>query len=240
MSAAAQIVKSGGVIICAAECRDGLPAHGSYGAVLASQPNPQALLDMIRAPGRSTEPGSVAGAGAGPGAAEGVGAGEDRRALARRDSGRALHPDRRRVRRRADVARAGAAPPPRCACSPRALRPSPTCPSRLMSPYCRPDRHAARHRRRVHGVLGAAHRHRARRQRRAGRASSRHRRGHRLLRYPRNRILRHDDHHLPAEAPRGRPPDSGDVERRPRVAHRGAGLDLHDACRSGLHHAGAA
>ena len=34
MSAAAQIVKPGGVIVCAAECRDGLPSHGSYGEVL--------------------------------------------------------------------------------------------------------------------------------------------------------------------------------------------------------------
>ena len=56
MSAAAQVVKDGGVIICAAECRDGLPAHGSYGAVLKSQPNPRALLDMIKAPGRPTQP----------------------------------------------------------------------------------------------------------------------------------------------------------------------------------------
>jgi nickel-dependent lactate racemase len=56
MSAAAQIVKRGGVIVCAAECRDGLPAHGSYGEVLASQPNPAALLDMIRTPGRPTRP----------------------------------------------------------------------------------------------------------------------------------------------------------------------------------------
>jgi nickel-dependent lactate racemase len=51
MSAAAKIVKSGGTIVCAAECRDGLPNHGSYGAVLASQPDPAALLDMINAPG---------------------------------------------------------------------------------------------------------------------------------------------------------------------------------------------
>src|SRR5204863_4914805 len=51
MSAAAKIVKPGGTIICAAECRDGLPNHGSYGAVLASQPNPAALLAMINAPG---------------------------------------------------------------------------------------------------------------------------------------------------------------------------------------------
>jgi nickel-dependent lactate racemase len=53
MSAAAKIVKPGGTIICAAECRDGLPNHGSYGAVLRSQPNPRALLDMITAPGYS-------------------------------------------------------------------------------------------------------------------------------------------------------------------------------------------
>src|SRR5688500_11207054 len=53
MSAAAKIVKPGGTIICAAECRDGLPAHGSYGAVLASQPHPHGLLEMINAPGYS-------------------------------------------------------------------------------------------------------------------------------------------------------------------------------------------
>jgi nickel-dependent lactate racemase len=53
MSAAAKIVKTGGTIICAAECRDGLPSHGSYGAVLASAPSPAALLDMIASPGYS-------------------------------------------------------------------------------------------------------------------------------------------------------------------------------------------
>jgi nickel-dependent lactate racemase len=53
MSAAAKIVREGGTIVCAAECRDGLPAHGSYGAVLASRPNPAALLEMINAPGYS-------------------------------------------------------------------------------------------------------------------------------------------------------------------------------------------
>jgi nickel-dependent lactate racemase len=45
------VVKPGGAIICAAECRDGLPAHGSYGQVLASQPSPEKLLAMIQAPG---------------------------------------------------------------------------------------------------------------------------------------------------------------------------------------------
>jgi lactate racemase len=51
MSAAAKVVKDGGTIVCAAECRDGLPSHGSYGAVLASQPTPAKLLEMITAPG---------------------------------------------------------------------------------------------------------------------------------------------------------------------------------------------
>ena len=53
MSAAAKIVKPGGTIVCAAECRDGLPSHGSYGAVLASAPTPAALLAMIGTPGYS-------------------------------------------------------------------------------------------------------------------------------------------------------------------------------------------
>src|SRR4029077_16726962 len=53
MSAAAQVVKPGGTIICAAECRDSLPAHGSYGEVLASRASPRELLAMITAPGYS-------------------------------------------------------------------------------------------------------------------------------------------------------------------------------------------
>jgi lactate racemase len=53
MSAAAKIVRERGTIVCAAECRDGLPSHGSYGAVLASRPNPAALLEMINEPGYS-------------------------------------------------------------------------------------------------------------------------------------------------------------------------------------------
>jgi hypothetical protein len=92
MSAAAQIVKTGGVIVCAAECRDGLPSHGSYGEVLASQPNPGALLDMIRTPGPSDPSRSVAGAGAGAGAAEGGRAREDVGAHARPGAGGTLHP----------------------------------------------------------------------------------------------------------------------------------------------------
>ena len=53
MSAAAQIVKKGGAIICAAECRDGIPNHGAYGQILASQPSPRALLEMITSRGYS-------------------------------------------------------------------------------------------------------------------------------------------------------------------------------------------
>ena len=53
MSAAACIVKPGGTIICAAECRDGIPDHGAYGAVLRERPSPAALLEMIEAPGYS-------------------------------------------------------------------------------------------------------------------------------------------------------------------------------------------
>jgi nickel-dependent lactate racemase len=53
MSAAAKIVKEGGTIICAAECRDGIPNHGAYGEILASRRSPRELLDMITAPGYS-------------------------------------------------------------------------------------------------------------------------------------------------------------------------------------------
>jgi nickel-dependent lactate racemase len=47
ISAAAEIVRDGGTIICAAECRDGLPEHGSYAGLLASRDSPQELLRMI-------------------------------------------------------------------------------------------------------------------------------------------------------------------------------------------------
>ncbi len=49
ISAAAEIVRDGGTIVCAAECRDGLPDHGSYAALLASRDTPRELLDMIEA-----------------------------------------------------------------------------------------------------------------------------------------------------------------------------------------------
>jgi nickel-dependent lactate racemase len=48
MSAAAQVVKEGGTIVCAAECRDGFPDHGSYRSELAREPSPQRLADAIR------------------------------------------------------------------------------------------------------------------------------------------------------------------------------------------------
>ena len=49
MSAAHQIVKKDGSIICAAECSDGIPNHGSYGEIVKSQASPQSLLNMIEA-----------------------------------------------------------------------------------------------------------------------------------------------------------------------------------------------
>lgn len=49
MSAAFQVTRPGGTIVCAAECRDAFPDHGSYREVLASASSPQALLDGIRA-----------------------------------------------------------------------------------------------------------------------------------------------------------------------------------------------
>ena len=51
MSAAAQIVRDGGSIICAAECSDGIPDHGEYGRILAARDTPEELLEMIGADG---------------------------------------------------------------------------------------------------------------------------------------------------------------------------------------------
>jgi len=50
MSAAAQIVRDGGTIICAAECRDGIPEHGEYRRILASRESPEALLELVCSP----------------------------------------------------------------------------------------------------------------------------------------------------------------------------------------------
>jgi len=50
MSAAHQIVKKNGSIICAAECSDGIPDHGSYEEILKSKRNPESLIKMIESP----------------------------------------------------------------------------------------------------------------------------------------------------------------------------------------------
>jgi nickel-dependent lactate racemase len=49
MSAAYQIVRPGGTIICAAECRDGFPDHGAYRTELTSGQTPEQLLATIAA-----------------------------------------------------------------------------------------------------------------------------------------------------------------------------------------------
>jgi nickel-dependent lactate racemase len=53
MSAAVKVVKEGGTIICAAECRDGIPNHGPYGELLTTRNSPRELLEMIMTPGFS-------------------------------------------------------------------------------------------------------------------------------------------------------------------------------------------
>ena len=53
LSAAAQVVKKGGVILCASECSEGLPDHGEYREILMERDDPEALLEMISAPGHS-------------------------------------------------------------------------------------------------------------------------------------------------------------------------------------------
>jgi nickel-dependent lactate racemase len=47
MSAAATVLKPGGMIVCAAECRDGFPGHGQYRELLVSQRSPRELIDAI-------------------------------------------------------------------------------------------------------------------------------------------------------------------------------------------------
>lgn len=49
ISAAFSVLKPGGTIICAAECRDGFPDHGSYREVLASAASPEELFAEISA-----------------------------------------------------------------------------------------------------------------------------------------------------------------------------------------------
>jgi nickel-dependent lactate racemase len=47
MSAAAKVVKPGGLIVCAAECRDGFPGHGSYRTLLETHGSPREFLRAI-------------------------------------------------------------------------------------------------------------------------------------------------------------------------------------------------
>jgi nickel-dependent lactate racemase len=51
MSAAARIVSQGGDIILAAECWDGIPAHGEYKRLLWEADSPETLLETVTAPG---------------------------------------------------------------------------------------------------------------------------------------------------------------------------------------------
>ncbi len=41
------------MILCASACADGLPAHGEYGHILRERDSPEALLEMISAPGHN-------------------------------------------------------------------------------------------------------------------------------------------------------------------------------------------
>ncbi len=47
MSAAARVVRPGGSIIAAAECRDGVPEHGEYGSILQMARTPAELLGLM-------------------------------------------------------------------------------------------------------------------------------------------------------------------------------------------------
>ncbi len=48
MSAAAKVVKDGGLIVCAAQCSDGMPDHGLYTELLHAAASPDDLLDRLR------------------------------------------------------------------------------------------------------------------------------------------------------------------------------------------------
>ena len=53
MSAGRQIVAEGGLIVCAAECREGFPDHGNFRKLLFEHDSTDALLGTILAPGFS-------------------------------------------------------------------------------------------------------------------------------------------------------------------------------------------
>jgi nickel-dependent lactate racemase len=51
MSAAAQIVRPGGKILIAAQCKDGFPAHGNFRKLLEEHDSPEAMIETICRPG---------------------------------------------------------------------------------------------------------------------------------------------------------------------------------------------
>ena len=51
MSAGARIVKKGGVLILAAECREGLPAASPYDKLLRTVNQPEEILSLLASPG---------------------------------------------------------------------------------------------------------------------------------------------------------------------------------------------
>ena len=53
MCAAARIVRPGGLILIAARCNDGFPAHGNFRTLLYESKSPRELLDRIMSPGFS-------------------------------------------------------------------------------------------------------------------------------------------------------------------------------------------
>ena len=53
MSAAAQIVEPGGLILAAARCNDGFPSHGNFKTLMTGHPDARAVLATIMAPGFS-------------------------------------------------------------------------------------------------------------------------------------------------------------------------------------------
>lgn len=53
LSAAAQIVKRGGLIVCAAECRDGAASHRGFARLLASSSSPAELLKALESSTRT-------------------------------------------------------------------------------------------------------------------------------------------------------------------------------------------
>ncbi len=55
LSAAARIVRPGGSIVLAAECRDGIPSHGSYGAILSAARGHHELFGLLH-DGAATTP----------------------------------------------------------------------------------------------------------------------------------------------------------------------------------------